>query len=242
MNQAVRVQKALSAAGLMSRRKAEDAIRAGRVRIDGRVAILGDRVDPESAHLTIDGSRVPVAPGTMTYLINKPPGVISTAEDTHGRATVVDLVPSDVRVWPVGRLDADSEGLLLLTNDGVLTNLVTHPRYGVTKTYVVLFGGSVPNAAVRAFEGGVTLEDGPARALSARVVDRSSASTLVELVMGEGRKREIRRMAEAVGLEVDRLVRTAIGPINDRALGPGLARRLSPDEVWSLYRAAGSEP
>ena len=238
MSEPVRIQKLLSAAGLMSRRKAEDAIRAGRIRIDGRVAELGDRIDIDAHTLTVDGEPVPVAPDRVTYLVNKPVGVISTVEDTHGRSTVVDLVPAEPRVWPVGRLDADSEGLLLLTNDGTLTNLVTHPRHGVTKTYVVLFDGSVPAGAVRRLTEGVELDDGPAKALTARVVDRARGRTMIELVMGEGRNREIRRMAEAVGLDVRRLVRTAIGPIGDRALGPGEHRRLTPAEVWSLYRAA----
>ena len=238
MSEPVRVQKLLSAAGLMSRRKAEDAIRAGRVRIDGRVAVLGDRVDVDAQTLTVDGEPVPVAPDRVTYLVNKPAGVISTVEDTHGRSTVVELVPAEPRVWPVGRLDSDSEGLLLLTNDGTLTNLVTHPRHGVTKTYVVLLDGSIPAVAVRGFTEGVELDDGPARALSARVVDRARGRTMLELVMGEGRNREIRRMAESLGLEVRRLVRTAIGPISDRSLAPGEHRLLTPPEVWSLYRAA----
>ncbi len=238
----MRVQKALSAAGLMSRRKAEDAIRAGRIAIDGRIAQLGDRVDPEAAIVELDGRRIPVAPDRVTFVLNKPIGVISTTDDTHDRPTVTDLVPTETRIWPVGRLDVESEGLLLLTNDGDLTNWVTHPRYGITKTYLVMLDGDVPSGDVRAFAEGVQLEDGPAAAVSSRVIDRRPGRTLIELVMGEGRNREIRRMAAALGLDVTRLVRTAIGPLVDRRLGPGEHRRLAPDEVSALYRAADHDP
>lgn len=235
----MRVQKALSAAGLMSRRRAEDAIRSGRVMVDGRTAELGDRVDPVSSRITIDGKLVPVAPELVSYVLYKPPGVISTAHDPHGRQTVLDLVDPTPRVWPVGRLDSRSEGLLLLTNDGTLTNLVTHPRHGVTKTYVVSFLTDVPAAVVRAFRDGIELEDGPARALAATVIDRRPGKgTLLELVMAEGRNREIRRMADAVGLEVERLVRIAIGPITDRTLRPGAHRPLTTAETMSLYATA----
>lgn len=239
MGERIRLQKAMSAAGLMSRRKAEELIAAGRVAVSGRVAVLGDRVDPESERVEVDGVPIPVAPGLVTYLLNKPAGVVSTAADPHGRQTVVDLVPPEPRVWPVGRLDADSEGLLLVSNDGELTHRVTHPSFGITKTYLALLEGSLGAAAVRRLVEGVELDDGPARAVSARVVDRSGSRTLVELVMEEGRNREVRRMAEAVGHPVVRLVRTAIGPLHDPRLKPGGWRRLDPAEVAALYRAAG---
>jgi 23S rRNA pseudouridine2605 synthase len=235
----VRLQKAMSAAGLMSRRKAEELIAAGRVSVGGRAAVLGDRVDPDSERVEVDGIPIPVAPGLVTYLLNKPPGVVSTASDPHGRPTVVDLVPTEPRVWPVGRLDADSEGLLLVSNDGELTQRVTHPSFGITKTYLALVEGSPGVAALRRLVEGVDLDDGPARALSARMVDRTGSRTLVEVVMVEGRNREVRRMAEAVGHPVVRLVRTAIGPLHDPGLKPGTWRRLGPEEVAALYRAAG---
>lgn len=235
MSEPVKVHKAISDAGLMSRRAAEDLIRAGRVTVDGRKVALGQRVDPEVAIVEVDGRRIPVAPGRVTYLLNKPLGVISTAADTHGRETVVDLVPAEPRVWPVGRLDADSEGLILVSNDGELTNRVTHPSHGVTKTYTVLVSGQVGSSVTRRLVDGVELEDGPARAVSARVLDRQKHATLVEIVLNEGRNREIRRMCDTVGHPVERLVRTAIGGIKDRTLKPGEWRFLEPAEVAGLY-------
>lgn len=222
----------------MSRRAAEELIAAGRVTVDGRRASIGERVDPDTQAVAVDGRRIPIRPDTVTYLLYKPTGVISTADDPQGRSTVIDLVPEAPRVYPVGRLDADSEGLILLTNDGELANLVTHPRYEVPKTYVVLVDGP-PGDWVEELVEGVELDDGPAAAQSARVVDTSKGQTLIELVMGEGRNREIRRMVEAVGRRVLRLVRTAVGPIRDPQLAPGTWRRLSPDEVGRLYDAAG---
>lgn len=220
----------------MSRRAAEDLIRAGRVTIDGRVAVLGDRCDPETSNVAVDGARIPVAPGLVTYLVSKPLGVVSTTDDPQGRRTVVDLVPSQPRVWPVGRLDADSEGLILVSNDGDLTNHVTHPSNGVTKTYVAEVEGAPGRKALRALETGVELDDGPARAVSVRRLDISGDRSLVEIVMNEGRNREVRRMCDAVGHPVRRLARTAIGPISDRSLEPGTWRLLAPNEVASLYR------
>lgn len=232
----VRIQKAISAAGLMSRRAAEDLIRAGRVRVGGRVAVLGDRCDPDTDVVTVDGQRIPIAPGRVTYLVSKPTGVISTASDPGGRRTVIDLVPSEPRVWPVGRLDADSEGLILVSNDGDLTNHVTHPSSGVNKTYLAEVDGSPGRHAVRRLTEGVMLEDGPAVAVSARRVDVSGGRALVEIVMGEGRNREVRRMFDEIGHPVRRLVRTAIGPLADRDIKPGTWRVLLPDEVAALYR------
>lgn len=232
----VRLQKAISAAGLMSRRAAEELIAEGRVTVDGRVAVLGDRCDPEISVVTVDGSRIPVAPSRVTYLVSKPTGVVSTTDDPQGRRTVVDLVPSEPRVWPVGRLDADSEGLILLSNDGDLTNWVTHPSNGVTKTYVAQVAGTPGRAALRALETGVELDDGPARAVSARRLDISGDRSLIEIVMSEGRNREVRRMCDVIGHPVLRLARTAVGPISDRSLQPGTWRYLSAGEVASLYR------
>jgi 23S rRNA pseudouridine2605 synthase len=237
VSEPVKVQKAIANAGLMSRRAAEDLIAAGRVTADGKAVRIGDRVDPDVAVIAVDGVRIPVAPGVVTYLLYKPVGVISTASDTHGRRTVVELVPPEPRVWPVGRLDSDSEGLLLLTNDGELTNLVTHPRFGVTKTYSVLVAGTPGQGVLRRLTEGVELDDGLARAVSGRVIDRLKGRTLLELVLNEGKNREIRRMCESVGHPVERLVRTAIGPVTDRSLRPGQWRILESKEVAALYRA-----
>ncbi|HEY5651599.1 MAG TPA: pseudouridine synthase [Acidimicrobiia bacterium] len=233
-----RLQKVISHAGLMSRRAAEELIAQGRITIDGRVAVLGDRVDPTSQRVLVDGAPIPLAPDLATYLVNKPLGVISTADDPQGRPTVVDMVDADVRLWPVGRLDADSEGLILVSNDGELTNRVTHPRFGVTKTYTVVIEGLPSKATVRRLAEGVMLDDGPAAATDARILDRTGDVTMIELVMNEGRNREIRRMCDVIGHPVRRLVRTAIGPLRDRQLAPGQVRRLEPTEVAGLYRAA----
>lgn len=235
MAERVRIQKAIANAGLMSRRAAEEAIAEGRVRLDGEPVSLGDRVDVETQTLTLDGVPVPVAPDVETHLLYKPLGVISTADDPQGRQTVVDLVPSENRLYPVGRLDADSEGLILVSNDGELTNRVTHPSFGISKTYVVMVSGVPPEGVLRRLTEGVALEDGPAHAVSARLLDRSGADrALVEIVMLEGRNREIRRMFAALGYEVERLVRTAIGPIKDPDLQPGESRRLEAGEIQAL--------
>lgn len=236
----VRLQKAIATAGLMSRRAAEELIAAGRVTVDGRVAVLGDRVNPESQVVAVDGIPLPVAPNLVTYLLYKPVGVISSAYDPHGRPIVTDLVPSSPRVVPVGRLDLDSEGLLLVSNDGELILRVTHPRYGVKKTYVATVAGRPTDATMRQLRRGVELEDGPARAERARVLQSTGSTSLVEIVVAEGRNREVRRMMDAVGHPVDRLVRTSIGPISDRSLRPGHWRALSTDEVRQLYQAAES--
>jgi 23S rRNA pseudouridine2605 synthase len=237
----VRVQKAISAAGLMSRRAAEDMIREGRISIDGTRADLGDRVDVSTQTVELDGAPIPVNPALETHLLYKPPGVISSASDPQGRETVVDLVGGQVRLYPVGRLDYDSEGLILLTNDGELANRVTHPRYGIHKTYLALIEGSPGKRELRSLVEGVVLDDGPARAIGARVVSREGPATLIELEMGEGRNREIRRMFDVLGYPVTRLVRTAIGPVSDRSLKPGQARRLSVSEIRDLLASGSAE-
>ncbi len=208
--------------------------------VDGIRAHVGQKVDPETVRITVDGLPLPVAPDLVYYLVYKPVEVISTAADPHGRRTVVDLVPTTPRVYPVGRLDADSEGLLILTNDGALTELITHPRFGVTKTYVVMVDGVPSTAALHRLEAGIELDDGPARADTARLVDSHGGAALLELVMTEGRKREVRRMLDAVGHKVRRLVRTAIGPVRDSDLAPGSWRELTIQEIRRLYSAAGS--
>lgn len=234
MAERVRIQKAIANAGLMSRRAAEEAMLDGRVLLNGKPVVLGDRVDPDNDVLTLDGSPVPVSEELETHLLYKPPGVISTASDPRGRRTVVDLVESERRLFPVGRLDADSEGLILVSNDGELTNRVTHPSFGVTKTYLAEVEGEVGKSALRGLRSGIELDDGPARAESARLVDSGRDRSLVELVMVEGRNREVRRMLDAVGHPVTRLVRTAIGGLSDPDLRPGASRRLTASDVHRL--------
>ncbi len=202
--------------------------------VNGEVAVLGRRVDPETDRIEVDGVRVAVRPGLVTYLLNKPRGVVTTASDPQGRATVVQLVPSEPRVFPVGRLDADTEGLLLLTNDGDLAHRLTHPSFGVEKEYLAEVEGRPAPGALRRLREGVELEDG--RTAPARV--SLVAPGAVRLVIHEGRNRQVRRMCEAVGHPVRRLVRTRIGPLADRRLKPGEWRILGPDEVRALEAAA----
>lgn len=235
MAEEIRIQKAIANAGLMSRRAAEEAMVEGRVRVNGEPVVLGDRVDPSRDLLTLDGNPVPVSEDLETYLLNKPVGVISTASDPRGRETVVDLIDTDKRVYPVGRLDADSEGLILVSNDGELTNRVTHPSFGVTKQYLAEVEGEVGDSTINELVRGVTLEDGPARAERAVLVERQRGRSLVELVMVEGRNREIRRMFDVVGHPVTRLVRTAIGGLSDKNLKPGESRRLNASDIQLIW-------
>ncbi len=229
-----RLQKVLAAVGFGSRRACEELIADGRVTVDGEVAVLGRRVETETARVEVDGVPVSVRPGLVYYLLNKPRGVVTTASDPQGRRTVVDLVPAEPRVFPVGRLDADSEGLLILTNDGELTHRLTHPSFGVEKEYLAEVEGGVPTAGqLRRLRSGVELEDGmTAPAKAAAVPPRG-----VRLTIHEGRNRQVRRMCEAIGHPVVRLVRTRIGPLADRRLRPGEWRPLAPDEVRALEEA-----
>lgn len=196
---------------------------------------MGMRVDPEAAVVTIDGVRLPVNPSLVTWLVYKPAGIITTTDDPHGRPAITALVPNDPPTYPVGRLDLHSEGLLLMTNDGDLANIVAHPRYGVPKTYRVLVPQQVTKAEVNALTAGVQLEDGWAAARSARIDSSSGDRSVIELVLTEGRKREIRRMFTHLGIPIDRLVRIAIGPVVDRNLQPGSYRTLSVEEIRLLY-------
>jgi 23S rRNA pseudouridine2605 synthase len=209
----------------------------GRVTVDGELAHLGQKVDPATARVEIDGVPLPIAPDLAYYAVYKPVGTVSTADDPQGRPTVVELAPDGPRVYPAGRLDADSEGLMILTNDGDLTLRITHPRFGVHKTYVVLVTGVVEPAMIRRLTSGVDLGDGLAAAVSARILDRSSDTSLIEVTMGEGRKRIVRRMFDAVGHPVQRLVRTSIGPLRDTSLAPGQCRSLTIEEIRDLYQA-----
>jgi 23S rRNA pseudouridine2605 synthase len=237
-----RLQKVLARAGFGSRRAAEVLISDGRVTVDGTVARLGQRIDPERSHVEVDGVPVTVRDGVVYYLLNKPRRVVTTARDPKGRTTAVDLVPAEPRVFPVGRLDYDTEGLLLLTNDGELAQLVTHPRHGVPKTYLVEVTGAPSRAAVRSLREGVVLDDGTTAPARVRGVQQQSGNAALEIVVHEGRNRLVRRMCEAVGHPVLRLVRTRVGPIADPRLAPGAWRALRPREVRALYAAATAAP
>ena len=233
-----RLQKVLARIGVGSRRVVEDLIAQRRVTVNGTPAVLGARVDIERDEVAVDGVVYSLVPGAVTYLLNKPAGVITTASDPQGRPTVVDLVPAEPRVFPVGRLDADTEGLLLLTNDGGLAHRLTHPSFGVEKEYVASVEGTPSRATLRGLREGVMLDDGvtaPARASSPQ-------PGVIRLTIHEGRNRQVRRMCEAVGHPVVRLVRTRIGPIVDPRLRPGEWRVLGVGEVLALQRAVGVSP
>ena len=233
----VRLQKLLAAAGIGSRRHCEDLIAAGRVSVDGQVVTaLGTKVDPGNATVVLDGSRIPTSPDLVYLALNKPRGMVSTMSDPHGRPCIGDLV-SDRRdrLFHVGRLDSDTEGLLLLTNDGELANRLAHPRYGVPKTYLAEVRGSVARDVGRRLRAGIELDDGPVAVSSFRLLSATARQAMVEVVLHEGRKHVVRRLLAAVDLPVQRLVRTEIGPIRLGTLRAGRTRRLSPGEITQLY-------
>ena len=231
-----RLQKVLARAGFGSRRACEELIAAGRVTVDGVQAELGRRVDVEAARVEVDGVPLSLAADLVHYLLNKPAGVVTTARDPEGRPTVVDLVPATPRVFPVGRLDADTEGLLVMTNDGDLAQRLSHPSHGVEKEYVAEVEGVPGPGALRALRQGVELDDGPTAPARVGVV----APGVLRIVLHEGRNRQVRRMCEAVGHPVRRLVRTRIGPLTDTSLRPGSFRPLTGAEVRALSAAAVS--
>jgi 23S rRNA pseudouridine2605 synthase len=231
-----RLQKVLARVGLGSRRSCEELIAAGRVTVNNGVAELGRRVNIETDQVAVDGIPVSVRPGLVYYLLNKPPGVVTTAADPQGRRTVVELVPPQPRVFPVGRLDAATEGLLILTNDGELAHHLTHPRFGVAKEYFAIVDGTPSPAALRRLREGVELDDGITAPARVALVPPDG----LRLTIHEGRNRQVRRMCEAVGHPVRRLVRTRIGPVSDRRLRPGAWRALMPEEVRALESSAAS--
>lgn len=237
----VRLQKLLAAAGVGSRRACEAMITEGRVEVDGQIVVeLGVRVDPEAQIVHVDGSRVQLDESKIYLAFNKPLGVVSTMSDEMGRLSVGDyLEHRKDRLFHVGRLDADTEGLLLLTNDGELANRLQHPSYGVPKTYVAVIPGPVPRDLGKQLREGVELDDGPVHVDSFRLVDSRPGQAMVELVLHEGRKHVVRRLLDAVGRPVESLVRTNVGPVHLGELRPSKMRPLSSQEVAGLYKAAG---
>ena len=228
-----RLQKVLAKAGWGSRRECEILISDGRVKVNSEVAVLGRRVKTQTDKVEVDGVTIGVAPGLVYYLLNKPEGVITTAKDTHGRQTVIELVPLEPRIFPVGRLDAETEGLLILTNDGELAHRLTHPSFGIEKEYLVHVQCStsgVGESALRNLRDGVELDDGFTSPAQVGQVQPG----VLRIVIHEGRNRQIRRMCDAVGHPVERLVRVRVGPITDRQLSPGNWRHLTTDEVVAL--------
>ncbi len=225
-----RLQKVLAAVGFGSRRACEILIEEGRVTVDGEVAILGRRVEPDVAEVAVDGVPVSVRPGLVYYLLNKPRGAVVTASDPQGRPTALDLVPRQPRVFSVGRLDADTEGLIVFTNDGDLAHRLAHPSFGIDKEYLVEVTGIPTAGQVRQLRTGVMLEDGITAPARASMADPHT----LKLTIHEGRNRQVRRMLAAVGHHVVRLVRVRIGPVADRSLAPGEWRPLRAEEVRSL--------
>lgn len=232
-----RLQRLLARAGYGSRRASEQLIVEGRVTVNGTVATLGDRADPAEDDVEVDGLAVNLDPNVRYYALHKPAGVVTTMRDPQGREDLRGYLPREgPRVFPVGRLDRDTEGLLLLTNDGDLANALMHPRFGVEKEYLAEVDG-VPTAKhVGRLRRGLELEDGHASAKSARAAGRSGERGAIRVVMTEGRKREVRRLLAAVGLPVVRLVRVRVGPVRLGELAPGERRELTHDEVVALRR------
>ena len=258
MGEKVRLQKVIAAAGIASRRKAEELIQAGRVRVNGKVVReLGVKVDPEKDIIEVDGRRIRPPRGHVYILLHKPRGVLSTTSDPFGRPTVVDLVPTDRRVFPVGRLDADSEGLMLLTDDGMLAERLSHPRYGHRKEYIALVIGTPTEKELRALQRGIVLEDGRTGPAQVKVLGRRVPQEVLDagvpglqkvsphgfswlrIAIAEGRKHQVRRMLKAVGHPVIRLIRVAIGPLRLGRLQPGQWRALTPKEKERLFQEVG---
>ena len=234
-----RLQRSLARAGFGSRRACEEVIAAGRVEINGRVATLGDRLDPAVDEVRVDGSKVNVDPELRTFALHKPRGVTTTMRDPHAERDLSGFLPKGVHVFPVGRLDRDTEGLLLLTNDGSLAHRLTHPRYAIEKEYLAEVDRPPSQRQLARLRRGVELDDGTGRAVDARSAGGAAGRGGVRLVMVEGRKREVRRMLDAVELPVRRLVRVRVGPIRLGRLRPGEIQELEPEDVRALYRAAG---
>lgn len=230
----------LADAGVGSRRRCDDLIAEGRVEVDGRIAVPGQRVDPATAVVRVDGDRIVTAADRVYLAFNKPAGVVTTMSDPEGRACLGDyLIDRRERLFHVGRLDADTEGLLLLTNDGDLAHRLAHPSHGVQKTYVATVPGPVARDVGRRLRAGVELEDGPVRVDSFRLLQATPGRALVEVVLHEGRKHVVRRMLAEVGHPVESLVRTRIGPISLGQQRPGTLRVVAGDELGALYTAVG---
>lgn len=235
MSEGERLQKALAAAGLGSRRRCEEMIERGRVSVNGRTAALGDRVEVSRDRVCVDGVPVEMQVEKKYFLLNKPPGYITTVKDTRGRATVMQLIHEEGRLFPVGRLDRDTRGLLLVTNDGYLAHRLLHPSRGVEKTYVVRANGRLAARGLARLRGGIRLEEGTTAEARVKVLGEDAEGCLLEMTIHEGRKRQVRRMCAAVGLEVTDLIRTRFGPLDLKGVEEGGYRPLGEGEVRGLY-------
>ena len=235
-----RLQKIISQAGIASRRAAEQLIAAGRVTVDGRAAVLGEKADPAAQRIAVDGKPLPRAERHVYYLLHKPTGYISTARDERGRRTVLYLLPEvRARIYPVGRLDGDTSGLLLITNDGTLMNGLLHPRYEVSKTYVAQVAGQVTEQSLEQLRRGLQLEDGMTAPAKARLLGSRGGLSKVEVTIHEGRNRQVRRMFSAIGCDVRKLKRVRFAFLSLKDVAVGQHRPLTPKEVDRLYQLAG---
>jgi 23S rRNA pseudouridine2605 synthase len=236
----IRLQKALAQAGVASRRVGENLIHAGRVEVNGKVVEeQGMRVDPTRDVIRVDGARIPPQRNNHYLVLNKPRGVLSAMEDPHGRPTLAQYVPEGVRLFHVGRLDADTEGLLLLTNDGDFAQRMTHPSYEVSKVYLAEVGGSITEGTLKKLRGGIELDDGPITPDEVRLMQRSGERSMVRVTLHSGRNRIVRRIFDALGHPVQRLSRLAIGPVKLGDLRVGETRELSREELGALLDLTG---
>lgn len=237
----VRLQKVLAQAGVGSRRHCEHLIEAGRVAVDGKVVDqLGVRIVPEEASVEVDGKRISVDDTLVTVVLNKPKGVVSTMSDPEGRPALDGYVKDFAeRLFHVGRLDAETTGVILLTNDGELANRLAHPTHGVAKVYVAKVVGQVPKSLCTTLRAGVDLDDGPVRATDCQILDVSHHHSIVQVELHEGRNRIVRRMFDAAGFPVEDLVRTQFGPVRLGTLQPGEVRELGKADIGALMKAAG---
>ncbi|GAA2178755.1 pseudouridine synthase [Brooklawnia cerclae] len=239
-NEGLRLQKALAQAGVASRRASEELIAAGRVEVNGHIVTeQGTRVDPERDTIRVDGARIPPPRRHLYLALNKPRGVVSTMDDPEGRPSLDQYVPRHQRLFHVGRLDTDTEGLIILTNDGDLANTLMHPSHEVPKTYLAEVEGLLDNKAIRRLEKGVTLEDGHIRADKVKLVTRAESRSLVQLTLHSGRNRIVRRMFDAIGHPVRQLSRLSIGPVRLGQLPVGETRELTREELGALLDIIG---
>jgi 23S rRNA pseudouridine2605 synthase len=231
-----RLQKVMAAAGLGSRRRCESIIEAGRVKVNGQVASLGDRVDQEQDLVTVDDIPLDLDVEKSYFLLNKPAGYITTVKDYRKRPTVMDLIHEEGRLFPVGRLDKDTRGLLLITNDGYLAQRLTHPSHGVEKTYTIEAEGYLTQQGLARLRKGVQLEEGTTAPAKVKVLAKKGDRCIMEMTIHEGKKRQVRRMSAAVGLKVTELIRTRLGSLNLKGLEEGSYRPLAPEEVRDLLK------
>ena len=235
----MRLNKFLAHAGIASRRKVDELIEKGKVSVNNKRAVLGQQVDPSKDVIYVNGRQIQFQETLEYVILNKPIGVTSTVSDQHAKKTVLEMVKTSARIYPVGRLDKQSKGLILLTNDGDLANHLTHPRYHVPKVYQVIYRGKIPQGKISQIEKGIELEEGKTKEAKVKIITQDTNKTLLEITLFEGRKRQIRRMAEKLHLHIISLKRIAIGPIKLGSLESGKFRKLTKEEISSIKKSAG---